>query len=366
MALALLAFALWLRLARQGRLRLRAVLFIPIGLVLWVCHTFGWAILGLLAFSAEAVRQHDRIGGWFRPLVNAAIQCLSLFPPLLLMVAWRTAGLGGAIGVFFYWDAKLLWFQTILRDRWQLFDVASLFFLIGALLFASRSAKFEFSRHLGATALMLALAYILLPRVLFESAYADMRLAPFMLTMALIAIRPKQGVAVAALAPLALIALAFVAVRTGGTTASFLMHHQRHTQALAALDHLPTGARLVSFVGRGCRLPWLTNRMEHLPALALVRRGAFANDQWKMTGALLLTVRKKDAPDFTYNPSQIVSEKQCEDERWLTSNQALRQFPRDAFDYVWMIDAPAGTRAPNDLAAIWTNGADTLYRIKRP
>ena len=54
MALALLAFALWLRLARQGRLKLRAALFVVIGPVLWITHTFGWGTLGVLAFSAGA------------------------------------------------------------------------------------------------------------------------------------------------------------------------------------------------------------------------------------------------------------------------------------------------------------------------
>ena len=60
MALAFLAFGLWLRLARQGRFRLRAILFVPISFVIFFAHTFGWGTLGLLAFSAEAVRQATR------------------------------------------------------------------------------------------------------------------------------------------------------------------------------------------------------------------------------------------------------------------------------------------------------------------
>ena len=52
MALALNLFALWLRLARVGRLRWRAALFVPVSCLLWLCHTFGWGVLGVLAFSA--------------------------------------------------------------------------------------------------------------------------------------------------------------------------------------------------------------------------------------------------------------------------------------------------------------------------
>jgi hypothetical protein len=135
---------------------------------------------------------------------------------------------------------------------------------------------------------------------------------------------------------------------------------------LAALDLVPRNARLVSFVGRGCGLPWHTNRMEHIPAIALVRRGAYTNDQWNMAGAQLMTIRKRDAVRFAHDPSQIVSETQCPGEIWRTGTQALERFPRAAFDYVWVIDPPAGTRVPADLVAIWKHGKDRLYRIERP
>src|SRR3546814_4518045 len=45
MAFAFLSFGLWLRLARLGRLRLRAALFVPISMLIWVTHTFGWGML---------------------------------------------------------------------------------------------------------------------------------------------------------------------------------------------------------------------------------------------------------------------------------------------------------------------------------
>ena len=64
MALAFLAFGLWLRLGRLGRTRLRAWLFVPISLVVFFTHAYGWGALGLLCFSAEAVRQHDRGERW--------------------------------------------------------------------------------------------------------------------------------------------------------------------------------------------------------------------------------------------------------------------------------------------------------------
>lgn len=52
-ALALLAFGLWLRMDRLGQYRWRAALFMPIGLLLWVAHVYGWGLLGLLVFVHE-------------------------------------------------------------------------------------------------------------------------------------------------------------------------------------------------------------------------------------------------------------------------------------------------------------------------
>src|SRR4051794_26022012 len=60
MALAFLAFGLWLRLGRLGKMRTRSALFVPISLLVFFAHTYGWGVLGLLCFSAEAVRQHDK------------------------------------------------------------------------------------------------------------------------------------------------------------------------------------------------------------------------------------------------------------------------------------------------------------------
>ena len=67
MAFAFLAFGLWLRLGRLGRTRLRPALFVPISLIVFFTHTYGWGALGLLCFSAEAVRQHDRGIAGFAP-----------------------------------------------------------------------------------------------------------------------------------------------------------------------------------------------------------------------------------------------------------------------------------------------------------
>ena len=77
-ALALLSFALWRWLAIKGRLRLRAAIFLPLSIILWVVHTFGWGVLGVLAYAAEMVRHRDEGKSWFRAWYLAAFDCLPL------------------------------------------------------------------------------------------------------------------------------------------------------------------------------------------------------------------------------------------------------------------------------------------------
>ena len=365
MALALLAFALWLRLARKGRLKLRAVLFLVIGPVIWVTHTFGWGTLGVLAFSAELIRQHDKGGSWPHALLWAGIHCLSLAPPMALMVLWRSgAHVGGQTADWFNWRAKWVWVKMTLRDRFMWFDMLSVAGLVGVLIFALLNRALEFSRNLAASALFLLAVFLLLPRIVFGSAYADMRLTPFLLAIAIIAIRPRPQAKEALLAGLAVLALGFTAVRTAATTYSLAAASARYDRALGALDHLPTGARLVSFVGHSCYTIWSTNRMEHLPAIALVRRHAFSNDQWEMAGAQLLHTRRFEAYPFRHDPSQIVTALPCRGEFWRTLDTSLARFPRTAFDYVWIIDPPPFDRRwLGGMTPVWSNGRDALYRI---
>lgn len=364
MGLALLAFALWLRLGRQERWVLRSILFVPISAVLWITHAFGWGTLGVMAFSAELVRQVDKgrnifVGGW-----RAGLHCLALAPPFALMLLWRSNA-GGQTFDWFNWEAKLAWLQMVLRDRWQWFDMLALLIVIALLVVVLVSRKLTFSRNLAASALFLLIVYLLLPRVVFGSAYADMRLAPYIFAVALVAIRVPEG-HLRLSRMLALAGLAFFLVRTAATTASLAMYDARYDRELAALDHVPAGARLVSFVGRPCVEPWGMSRLHHLPGLAIVRRSAFSNDQWTLPGAQLLQARFPAGGGFVQDPTQIVTGTPCGGEYWLTLDQSLRRLPRSGFDYVWLIDPPEHDPALTaGLTPVWRDGSSVLYRVEQ-
>ncbi|MGE0180342.1 MAG: hypothetical protein AB7O91_11035 [Sphingomonas sp.] len=362
MALALNAFALWLRLGRTGQVRLRAVVFVPISFILWIVHAFGWGTLGVLAFSAELVRQHDRGRGYVMAAIHAAKHCLPMTGPILLIVNWRSNA-GGQTGDWFNWPGKMMWLYMVLRDRWFLFDLAALAIAGGVLAAAWATRQMRYSRNLAASALFLLLVFVLLPRVVFGSAYADMRLAPYIFAIALIAIRFPNASHRLVMA-FGIAGFAFFGIRTTATTVSMVMYDRAYDANLAALDHIPRGARVVSFVGRPCAEPWAMSRLLHLPAMAIVRREAFSNDQWVMPGAQLLTVRYDPGRGFTRDASQIVTGVRCRYEPWRTIDQALERFPRDAFDFVWLIDPPPHDPALlRGLLPIWRNGASVLYRV---
>lgn len=365
MALALLAFAFWLRLARLGRLRLRAALFVPISLALWVVHAFGWGTLGLLAFSAELVRQYDGGRNVIAAGYRAGLHCLSLVPPVALMLLWRSDS-AGQTGDWFNWDRKLDWLVMSLRDRWDWFDLAALGLAMLVIVAAPFFRQVVYSRNLFASALFLIAIYILLPRIVFGSAYADMRLAPYLFAIALVAIRFNEGACRRLVNVVAIAGALFIAARTAGTTASMWLYDRSFDSQLAALDHVPHGARMISFVGRPCEEPWGMSRLLHLPGMAIVRRHAFSNDQWTMEGAQLLDVHYGAGWPFIRDPSQIVTRGRCRHEVWRPADVALAGFPRAAFDYVWLIDPPV--LAAEDLVGLtplWRGEDGALYRVDR-
>ena len=376
MGVALCLFGLWLRMARLGRITQRAIVFVPLSCLLWVCHTFGWGVLGVLAFSSELIRQHDlrrdgeaadRARHWFESWVRAGLGCVPLALPMVLMVAWRSgADVTGQTADFFYWRTKIAWIVMALRDRWLWFDIAGMAVIYLVLFKALRDPRMGYSRHLGLSALFMLAVFVLLPRIVFGSAYADMRMAPFMIAVAVIAIRPKPGTDMRHAALLAALGLAFFLVRLGGTTISFARFDRDYDTELAALPKVPVGARLISFVGHNCVNAWRMSRLEHLPAIALERRLAYTDDQWSMAGAQLLTARYSAAGAYAHDPTQIVTSLKCPLEWWRPVNYALARFPRDAFDYVWLIRPPAyDPHFIAGLVPIWrsSHSNSMLFRI---
>jgi len=359
MALCFLAFALWLRLGRLGRTRLRAAVFVPLAVAVWLAHTFGWGVLGILAFSAETVREVDRGRRLPEAMLRAAVQCLSLALPLLMMLVWRSGDVAGKTEHWLAVVPKVNYLLYALRDRWKWVDVPSVLLVLALLAWALRSRRFGFSRNLAASAVVLLAIYLALPQKIFGSSYADMRLLPYTVALGVLAIRPK-----AEPRRLALAGLAFFALRMASETVSFALYGAAFDRELAALDHVPKGARLLSLIGTPCRGEWTMTRFDHLSGMAVVRREAYSNDQWSVAGAQLDRSEYYAAGAFRRDPSQIVRLHDCPVNRWPTLDASLRHFPRGAFDYLWLINPPDWDRSLTaGMVPVWTNGRSVVFRI---
>src|SRR3546814_18106132 len=83
-----------------------------------------------------------------------------------------------------------------------------------------------------------------------------------------------------------------------------------------------------------------------------------------MAGAQLLTVRYHAARGFAHDPSEIVTTAQCPREYWRPVSEALATFPRDAFDYVWLINPPDYDPAlTRRMTPNWPSGTSVLYQL---
>jgi len=368
MALALAGWALWLRTGRLGQLRTRAALFVAIGLIVWIAHVMGWAMLCLFAFASECVRAR-RAGAQFPAMiVRAGINCLPLAPPLVALLLWRGGGGAGDTERFFDLAVKLKGLGSLLRDRWLVFDVASTALLLVLIYAGARGRIGRIVPEAAVAAGLAALAFLLLPFLLMGSAYADLRLLPYAMMVALAGLSPAAGSAPQALRRIALAGLAFFLLRTAATTASFALYDRDWTRELAALDHIPRGARVLVLAGDTCGQPWAHSRRVHLASLAIARRGAFTNAQWRMAGAPLLTVKVQGAGYFAHDPSQVSVPAPCAiDPNLMPQARALAEFPRNIFTHVWLIRPhPAVSGARAGLKPLWQRGDSMLYAVDRP
>jgi hypothetical protein len=353
--LALHALLLWCRL--QDRPVLRALLFVPIVFALWVAHSFGWGMFGLLAFAAEWMRQRDAGCSRGEALARAIGACMPLAWPALLM-------LGGGTGEGAHWDwkAKASWVPMLLRERWKWYDVLCAILLFGLAWTAVRDKRFRLDPLTGTAALLCFGAFLALPRLLFGGAYVDMRLLAPALALALVAIRVRPGHDKLERG-LAIAATGFFVMRTITSTIAFLLFAAPQQAALEAVAQLPRGTAVLVLVNEPCASDWYSNRLGHIAGIAIARRDIFENGQWALADQQLLRPRHPEAEPYRADPSQLVYPASCE-YKPTQFDAAIRDFDRGTFRYVWTVDFPARPALAGDVRLVWSNKVSALYAVK--
>lgn len=372
-ALALLAFAYWLNLTRHVRYLLRSIAFVSISCLIWVTHVFGWGILGLLVFSAEWVRFREQKRGWLAALQDSTLAVAPLAVPILLMIIWRNSAAGQTYtGGFFDPIAKSYSLVGVLRDRWLIWDCFSLSAVLVALWAAFRRPDFEYSASLLIPSTVLASAFIILPSYVFGSAYTDTRIAPFAIMICILAARSNDDNFRGNTMFAAFAALFFI-LRFGGNTLSYYLADAEAKERLTALSYFDSGARVLTLAGNACPREWELPRHLHLGSFVIIRRHGFSNDQWQTPGAQLLSVKYSEAKPFEADPSAFVYTSDCIQNAMLhakdgepagrTIDDALRIFPRGAFDYVWILKPPGPFIPSSDMVLVWRGRDSVLYRV---
>lgn len=361
MALALLAYVAWLRLRRRASERAGALWLAVAGAAIWIAHTYGWAFLGLLAGStmlAEvwAARTHP-----VRAVLRILGACWPLLLPIVPMVIWRAESSGAAMSGW-AWQFKLNWALSPLRTYWRDFDMGSLAAVVLLLGWALFSRTVKFDRGTGIAALLCLAFFLILPFRVFGSAFADMRLLPYGLAVALVAIAPARLNSRVLLVASGL-ALTFFGVRMATTTQAYIAQDRLVQAAIPAIDRMPEGARVVFLSVKPCRTRWALAPLDHLSGAAMARKSAFVNDQWQAPGVNPLKVSFPAAEPFVRDPSHLVVREDCPETRSRPRlSTALSRLPRGVFTHIWIVgDYPKDLAAPEGYVAVPDAGSGLLF-----
>jgi hypothetical protein len=364
-ALCFLAFWLWLRLGRTGKGRMRTLIFLPLACLIWLAHVYGWGMLGLLAFAAQVGGRRQRGETWPRAVAQGALDCAPLGLPIVLMLAWRgEANVSNDMGDWFNWRDKLVWMISVLRERWQLWDMVSaslLYLLIAVIIVFGLIGRFiAIELRAGLAVILLSLAYFIIPRVLIGSGYADMRLAAFITAMALLSIKYRETWSPTLATLLTTAALVFVTARLAVTTIAYAQLDRSWREQLAAIDHIAAGSRVLVLADTRCG-EWSDDRMDHVSSLAVVRRNVFTNGQWSIPGGQSLNVKYRAGAPFVTDPSHLLRHPPCHDKN-RSIELALKTLP-GRFDYLWLVNVSRSQwpQAP-ELVPVWQGKRGLLLR----
>jgi hypothetical protein len=343
-ALAWLALALWLKLRREGRTRLRASAFVVLGFILWTCHLVGWAVFCAVAFADAVAQEHQRGKPWWQTPIRAGLALLPLLVGPAIGFAFAAAGQPDVLLRYDKFAQKPMWLMMAFRDRWLLWDMGSAALLMILAVWFWRSRRFERHRGLALGALLMFGIYVVMPNMLLDSQFADMRLVPVVLTLFLIAARPAPDCSRRFVLWLTIAGLAFTGARLGSNAASMVALDGQFRRTLSVLPLVPEGTNLLTFPVLRCgEAPWPLDRRNHLSGYALARRGAFDNIQYEMPSGQLLRIHNEAAEPFDRAGLRAIFDRPCGTYKGL--GEILQEVP-SGIEYVWIIGMPPRARYP--------------------
>lgn len=371
--LSLLAFALWLRLAR--RQKLRGMLSLVILPLLMVSHAIGGGLAAVMIGSYEFWRRRAWLpANWRWPLVAELARTLSpLIGCFVAIVLWRVLGGEGGGRTVWLMERKPEAFLMALRDQNIVLDIGSVAAAF-AVLGLGRLWGARFRPGAAGPAVAMLLLVLCLPAILSGADRIDTRLAP-MVPMLALALQDWSGVQGMRRRWVAIAGAVLLAVRLAVTSAGFIAYDRSYASELGAIEHIRPGTRVLNFTTVGCKLSdWRVHRLEHLSNLVTPLRSAWVNSHWVIDGVNLIQVRYRPSERFYSDASEIIFPARCIDpgvpldkRSRRTIDEVLREAPIDRVDYLWLVNArlPADYAGPA-LDKKWSNGTSELYAVRTP
>jgi hypothetical protein len=361
MALALLAFSSWLRLGDRPR---RAALFVPLSLCLWLCHTFGWAFLGILCTADSLAHAWTARLPLRRIVLDTLRRGWPLLAPLAPMLLWRNAATAAGIDGWFDWSQKASWLISIQRLAGEEMDKLCAAGLLLAVIAGIALPRIKMNRRIGLAAAIAFAAFLLLPKQVFGSVFADMRLAPYVVMLGLLALDDGKLQRTTRVS-LMLLALAFLVTRLTLTGIVYQDREHALDGQLGALSVIPERARIATLIEIPCQSEWALPWFSHIGSMAIVRKHAFANDQWANASMNPLQVHFAAAGSYATDDRQLYFPARCGMAPELA--QTLKALPLRAFTHIWVVGArPSTIPVRKGLTLRWRSGNAAVFTVDRP
>lgn len=274
LGLALLVFALWLRL-REQRPRTAALVLALLGALVMCAHLMGFGVLALLVLSREAWQLwHSRAAPsrrrWRSPLpALAALAACMLFYRLAF-----ERGLGLDMRWYDIPAGKL----RNLASPFVAYDIppglAVMALVVGLVLWLWRTRRLHLQPGWWAPVGLFVLVFVLMPSVIMNSHYAGSRLliVAALAFTAFATLRADRRGQVAVM----LVALAATAIRWAEVDAQWAATSARTAQLRQALRAVPPRAKVATVVTVGQSRHAELFALRHVASFAIIDRQAFA------------------------------------------------------------------------------------------
>lgn len=307
LGLSLFAFATWIYV-RERHYAVRFMVNTLWAFVIYFGHLFALGVLGLVVGGYELHRQYLRYQREKRFSVGEIVaSCLPLLVPLVVFVLLSpTVGHAGAT-LWGSWRQRLTAPFYLVNNYFRVFDAITLIVLVGLWAWLAWRRKLLLSGVIGVGLLLLSIAQLAMPDLLFSSYFADRRL-PVVIAFLAIAgsswsasSRVLRDRVLVLLCGLFLVRMVVIAVHWSEV-------QRLYNDYLAAIDKLPRGARLMDIGVQHDIRSMLSVPVAHIASLAIIKKDVFLPSlfSYPLNGAGSIAFKKPYAELVRLTPFSIV------------------------------------------------------------